>query len=129
MYLLNVLRTVANSALAVLLVSTLLWGGCLSCSQFFMLQANRAEHCCTPTGQCHRVPAPSPISRDCTIQPIALGGVAPDTVLHPGLTVADAPAPITGQVPVLHLSRGAAILPSATISPPDLSLLHSVFRV
>jgi hypothetical protein len=91
----TVLRTIASSALAVLLVSTLLWGGCLSCSQFFMLTANGSQPCCTPTGQCHRVPAPSPISRDCTIQAIALGGVAPDTVLHPSLTVADAPVPDT----------------------------------
>lgn len=31
-----VLKAVANSALTVLLVATVLWGGCLSCSQFFM---------------------------------------------------------------------------------------------
>lgn len=129
MYLLNVLRTLASSALAVLLVSTLLWGGCLSCSQFFMLPSTGAQDCCTPTGQCHRVPAPSPISRDCTIQPIAPGGIAPDTGLHPDLTLADAPAPLTAEIPVLQLSRGTTVLPSATISPPDLALLHSVFRV
>lgn len=125
----TVLRTLASSALAVLLMSSLLWGGCLSCSQFLMLPTTSAQHCCTPTGQCHRVPAPSPISNDCTIQPIALGGIAPDTVLRASLPVADAPAPITAHMPVLHLSSGATVLAVATGSLPDLCLLHSVFRV
>ncbi|MGH9628850.1 MAG: hypothetical protein ACRD7E_11045 [Bryobacteraceae bacterium] len=45
------LRTLSISFLALLLMVTLVWGGCVSCPQFFMI-AGGDESCCRPTGEC-----------------------------------------------------------------------------
>ena len=125
-----VVKTVTSSALAVLLVATLLWGGCLSCSQFFMLPTSGLQHCCKATGHCRgKVPAHSSSSRECAIQPIALGEIVPDTGLNANFIVAAAPMPIAPHLPALQLSGSAKVVTVDTGPPPDLCLLHSVFRV
>ena len=125
-----VLKAIASLAVTVLLIAILLWGGCLSCSQFFMLPTSGLQHCCKATGHCRgKVPAHSPSSRECAIQPIALGRIVPDTGLNANFTVAVAPMPMVLHLPALQLSGPAKVITVDTGPPPDLCLLHSVFRV
>src|SRR5438067_10242355 len=51
-----VLRTISNFGMSFLLAVTLLWGGCLSCSQYFMFP-NAKAGCCKPASGCGKVPA------------------------------------------------------------------------
>jgi len=43
-------RALATSFLSLLLLTTLVWGGCVSCEQFFMWAS--AKTCCGVNGQC-----------------------------------------------------------------------------
>ena len=117
---LKVVRTIANLGLSLLLVAVLLWGGCLSCSQYFMAPASHG--CCDPVGHCGRVPAHKPIDKDCSIQAMALPG-ANGTAPIAAATVPAATPPPPAQL-IVALGRLAPIL----ASPPDLCKLHSVFR-
>jgi hypothetical protein len=120
-------RTLANIGLSLLMVVTLLWGGCLSCPQFFMF-ANSHDGCCNPAGHCKQVPARSPASKDCNIQPIALATGAPDMAAPSSLPIAIVPAILMTADASVHGAAMLEFLPSHA-SPPDLSLLHSVFRI
>src|SRR5271165_1428700 len=121
------LRTLANIGLTLLMGVTLLWGGCLSCPQYVMFPSSPGG-CCNPDGHCKQVPAHSPASRDCNIQPIALATATSDIAAHPVLPIAIVPATLRTADASVH---GASLLefrPSPA-SPLDLSLLHSVFRI
>jgi hypothetical protein len=121
------LRTLANLGLSLVLGVTLLWGGCLSCSQYFMFPSSRAG-CCNPAGHCGTTPQ-SPDSKDCHIQPIALtktfAGVSGQPEFHAVtyslVHAADGPANI------INAQSLSFVVPEA--SPPDLCLLHSVIRI
>jgi hypothetical protein len=55
----------ANSLLSFLMLVTLVWGGCLSCDEYFMWPG--AKSCCSPNGHCKKK-APTPpgkASREC----------------------------------------------------------------
>jgi hypothetical protein len=110
------MRTIANFGLSLLLVAVLLWGGCISCSQYFQFSASHG--CCDPVGHCRR----TPVSKTCSIQPMQVTALAHSFV--PDATVA--PVILAPPVPVFAVLSEAAIVKE---SPPDLCKLHSVFRV
>jgi hypothetical protein len=117
--------------MVLLLTATLLWGGCLSCAQYFMSPVAVAGHCCKPSGECRKAPNSSSPAKDCAIQAFALAQtvVTPD---HAAVLLASAVA-APDSVPVLTPSQIHAIpdlkAAGSRGSPPDLNLLHSVFRV
>jgi hypothetical protein len=122
------LRTLANTGLSVLLLITLLWGGCVSCSTYFMFPGSPAG-CCNPSGHCKKTPQ-APLAKNCTIQPMALAKVSGNPSERPEL-------PMVGVTPLMP-----AVMPQAKAliartesfflpqtSPPDLNLLHSVLLI
>ena len=120
------LRTLANITLSLLLVVTLLWGGCLSCSQYFMF-ANSSTGCCNPTGHCGKTPT-TPASKDCHIQALALTKTYAASG-QPSLPAVTVPVvPVVADQPSVFTTRPLALVPLQA-SPPDLCLLHSVFRI
>ena len=121
------MRTLANVGLCLVLLATLLWGGCLSCSQYFMFPGSGGG-CCDPSGHCGHVPKP-PAPNDCHIQPLTVTKTFTATVDLASLPVSA--VPVTIAVIVDADTTGAralgSVLPQA--SPPDLCLIHSVFRI
>src|SRR3954470_15592611 len=113
-------RAFANLLCSLLLVSTLVWGGCISCEQFFMLPG--AKSCCAPNGRCKTKTAPTPqTGPEC--KQIAFGHQK-SVDLHVDL-------PILGVVASdspLHVSEpltGRSDLDPVDPSPPNLRLLYS----
>lgn len=45
------LRALISSVCSLLLLATTMWGGCVSCDQFFMWRST-ASSCCSPSGHC-----------------------------------------------------------------------------
>jgi hypothetical protein len=111
-----VFRTVANFGLSILLVAVLLWGGCVSCSQYFAFTAS--HRCCDPAGHCRK----APVKTNCSIQPIDVQStahfIAPDSAVAAVAPVAPAP-----------FIDAPSDTPFIRESPPDLCKLHSVFRI
>lgn len=120
-------RTLANIGLSLLLVVTLLWGGCLSCPQYFMFP-NSHGGCCHPDGHCKQVPSQQPASTECNIQPIAPTSGVSDTAIQPVLLSAIIPA---DRVSIHAIAPGTPRLEPGTLdpSPPDLYLLQSILRI
>jgi hypothetical protein len=114
--------------MAIVLTATMLWGGCLSCSQYFMFPmfpTARAKSCCLPSGGCKDKPAKSSSQAECVIQAMA-PAKAPAVPLS-SFTVLPASAPVLRVAARLDARRDDG--PSHQTSPPDLFLLHSVFRI
>jgi hypothetical protein len=114
-----VFRVVANFGLSILLVAVLLWGGCVSCSQYFAFTAS--HNCCDPVGHCRK----APVKTTCIIQPMDVTSmahfIAPDPAVA-GVVVVALAAP-------MRLIDAPADTPLVRESPPDLCKLHSVFRI
>jgi hypothetical protein len=118
-------RALTSSLLSLLLITTLLWGGCVSCEQYFMFGG--AKDCCAPDGHCKpKVPGQKTPDRACN-------QIAFDHHRHADLSVCLPATVITQIIPVdftpdhaarqLHASRPPAP------SPPDLQVLHSTFLI
>jgi hypothetical protein len=121
----GMLRAFASSLVSLLLVTTLFWGGCISCEQYFMWPG--AKTCCSADGHCKtkKVPAKQDIGRECKqiafdhqksidhhIDLPVIAGVAVDV----SICTVEAFA---------HRHVTVPIEPS----PPDLQVLHSIFLV
>jgi len=63
--------TAARLILSVLLVSALLWGGCVACPQYFQAPLTK-KSCCTPTGQCKNTKPGSSQQKTCQFQQVEL---------------------------------------------------------
>jgi hypothetical protein len=128
----TVLKKFATCTLAILLTATLLWGGCLSCANYFMLPSISTADCCAPTSHCKEKNKPAPSSQEgCRIQAVApskAGPIVPHTpVLFAHFTPVIVPVGIWA-VSSAHAVSAPAV-PPGNFSPPDLCLLHSVFRI
>src|SRR5450755_3492655 len=64
-------RCAANLLSSVLLVATLLWGGCVACPQFFQAPLAKTS-CCTPTGQCKNTKTGTSHQKPCEFQQLEL---------------------------------------------------------
>jgi hypothetical protein len=119
-----VLQAFSNSALSLLMVATLLWGGCISCSQFFMLQ-KAEKSCCQKNGQCTRPSRSAPV-KECKRMPLE-----PQAAPSPAtLAMAALPEDPIIISPALESSL-VGIHPEAPreYSPPDRQVLHSTFLI
>ena len=109
------LQAISNSALSLLMVATLLWGGCISCSQFFMLQKSR-KSCCQKNGQCKRPSRSAPV-KECKRMPLepqaATSHVAPAMAALPEDPIVLSPALEASLVGIHPEAPGEP-------SPPDL---------
>ena len=117
-------RALASSLLSLLLLTTLVWGGCISCEQYFMF--GQSHGCCNPDGHCKRkAPHKSGSDRDC--KQIAFDHQK-RIDLHLELSV----VAVEGiDVPVRNiepLPRWRDAVPFEP-SPPDLQVLHSIFLI
>ena len=117
--------------MALLLMATLLWGGCLSCAQYFMFPSMSAKICCMPSGECKKEKHSKPSSpEECRIQPLAFAKAAatPERVsILSGFMALSAQAP-TPPASLLADFREKTCL-AYQASPPDLCLLHSALRI
>jgi hypothetical protein len=119
-----VFRAFASSLLSVLLVLTLVWGGCISCEQYFMWSA--AKGCCSPNGHCKTKSLPQQqTNREC--KQIAFEHQK-SLQVHVDLPViAAVPSqPLILSVPVFAHWHGAN---SIEPSPPDRQTLYSTFLI
>jgi len=119
----SVLRSIASSLLSLVVVATFLWGGCVSCEQYFMFPGKH-QPCCNKSGQCERPgkDTPRPVKQDCNRLPLER------TVrMH-------VPLPAAVQVPIAPpLEQFAASmfhrLALEDPSPPDAQALHATFLI
>ncbi|HEY7304395.1 MAG TPA: hypothetical protein VH601_09790 [Bryobacteraceae bacterium] len=120
----TLLRALSSSLLSLLLVTTLVWGGCISCEQYFMF--GQSHGCCNPDGRCKRkAPVKNSSGRDC--KQIAFDhqkGID----LHFDLPVVAVVRIASPTRNVEHLPRWYDTLPFDP-SPPDLQVLHSIFLI
>src|SRR5215510_2950234 len=95
----SVLRSIASSLLSLVVVATFLWGGCVSCEQYFMFPGKH-QPCCTKSGQCERPgkTSPKPEKVDCNRLPLQRTATThiPAPALLPTLVV-----PAVQHLPVL----------------------------
>jgi hypothetical protein len=117
-------RALASSLLSLLLFTTFVWGGCISCEQYFMWPG--AKSCCAPDGHCKtKAPAQQTSSREC--KQIAFGHQK-SVDLHIDLPVV---ASGTFDVPTRRVEPLATWHGTRPVepSPPDLQVLHSTFLI
>jgi hypothetical protein len=117
-----VARAVSSLLMVLLLNCTLLFGGCISCSQFFMLP--RAKDCCK-AGKCERsqnVPA----KRECQRMPMACNGMQH---VHVGLAVTPATVPVLELAPKFTGASSQLVCNAFEHSPPDRTILNSTLLI
>jgi hypothetical protein len=117
-------RTLANSLLSLLLLTTSVWGGCISCEQYFMWPG--AKSCCAPNGHCKtKTPAQKEAGREC--KRIAFDHQK-SVDLHIELPMV---AYVAVEMPALAAERLAThhSLNPIEPSPPDLQVLHATFLI
>jgi hypothetical protein len=128
-----VLRKMATCVLAIMLTATMLWGGCLSCANYFMVPSISAGDCCAPTGHCKEKNKPTtPSSQgECWIQAVAPAKAGPLVPHAPVLfsNLIPLTVPLTAFAVTTAHGAFAQDFRTDNFSPPDLYLLHSVFRI
>ena len=117
-------RAFASSLMSAMMALSLVWGGCVSCPQFFMF-SSASGSCCNKAGKCER-PSKTAPPLECKRLPLELTGFAS---VHFDLAV----TPVSG-VLVSMRPNPAAPAPDfqwAAVghSPPDLQLRNSVFLI
>ena len=122
----TVVRTLTSSVLSALVVVTLLWGGCISCPQFFMFAAAE-KNCCNKAGECER-PTKSAPQKECKRMPLEPQGFSS---VHSELVAAVISSEESPVKPVLNGPFMAVHQEPATVehSPPDLNVLNSTFLI
>jgi len=126
-----VLRALASSFLSLLLAATLMWGGCISCEQYFMWP--NAKGCCAGKNHCKSKPVKRSSATDTKQIPgpeckqLSFGSQKSFN-LYVDLPVSaevkmDVPVPGAGMI-----VRCYDVSPVES-SPPDLYVLHSTFLI
>jgi hypothetical protein len=132
-----VYRSISNAFCSLLLTVSYLWGGCVSCEQFFMLP--RAKDRCCEALRCKKPlekpadqPKSEPTPQACQTMPwdrLAEGHFNPEIAASlqasPAHTITSADIFDSGHV---HLRVVSQIDPVAD-SPPDLPTLNSSFLI
>jgi hypothetical protein len=121
-----VLRSFASSVLSLFVIATFLWGGCVSCEQYFMFPGKH-QPCCNKSGQCERPGknSPKPEKQDCNRLPFER---TPSAHVVPILAV----VPATIAPPVVQVAPPATLIPATVFfdpSPPDLQALNATFLI
>jgi hypothetical protein len=123
----SVLRAFYSSCLSVLLLVTLMWGGCISCPQFFMMP-KAEKSCCDDAGKCKRQSDKVPVEKECQrmpLEPPSIGGA------HHAAAVAVLPthAPEVLALAIVTAESMHRELVPLEHSPPDLQVLNSTFLI
>jgi hypothetical protein len=117
-------RAFASSLLSLLLLVTLVWGGCISCEQYFMFGG--AKSCCSPNGHCKTKTPPSQNSnRECKQIAFDHHKSVDLRIDLPIVAVAKLELTVPA-VETVESWRGANLVEP---SPPDLQILHSTFLI
>jgi hypothetical protein len=119
-----VIRAISNLMLSALMMATLLWGGCVSCPQFFMFPT--AQKDCCKAGHCERSKSHSSTpGKECNRMAFVGHGFVE---VH-----AELPTVI---IPASDLVRPAVVFSPAVVmpelvehSPPELQILNSFFLI
>ena len=114
------LRSISNSLTVLLLIASYLWGGCISCEQFFMLPGAKSD--CCDRNKCKKSPKqskPESSQQDCQKMPLEQAAYA-----HPmGVALLTAAIHIDVDVQVFRIAEPG--LDHVSDSPPDLPILHA----
>ncbi len=118
-------RSIANSLLSLLMLATLVWGGCMSCDDYFMWKG--AKSCCSPNGHCKTKQSPSKqkAGRECS-------QIAFDhhkTIVHHIALPVVAAVEMAPPLPVVESVKRWYGFSLVEPSPPDLQVLHSTFLI
>jgi hypothetical protein len=120
-----VYRAFANSLLSLLMLATLVWGGCVSCDEYFMWPG--AKSCCSPNGHCKTKAPSSPQKPNRECRQIAFDHQK--TVDHPielpMIAIVKIDLLLRAIESVEHWPGVNPVEPS----PPDLQVLHSAFLI
>ena len=120
---------ITNSLLSLLVLATFMWGGCVSCKQYYMFPGKRQQSCCNNSGKCERPgKAPTkPEKQDCNRLPLGRGGtvhtVPPPAALPP--LIAAIVQPLSPPALVRVLAFEVLLDPS----PPNLQSLNATFLI
>jgi len=120
----EVLRSLLTSVVALLTLTTLLCGGCVSCPQFFMFPGAKQD-CCN-AGHCKKSSSQKNTStKECNRMPLDRHGFVQ---VH-----ADLPATITAtyevEQPAVVYSPSVMTPELVEHSPPELHILNSSFLI
>ena len=123
------LRTIVNSLLSLLVFATFMWGGCVSCEQYFMFPGKKQQSCCNDSGKCER-PGKAPVKpakEDCNRLPLGPGAVAHALPAPAALPAALATVvrPMSSPALVRVFAFEVLIDPS----PPDFQALNATFLI
>jgi hypothetical protein len=118
-------KVIVNAALSLLLLSTLVWGGCVSCEQFFMWPG--AKGCCAPDGHCKtkKTPTEKRAATPCMQMAFEHRSPVSHTFALPAAELRIEPLADPRLAYVLAWDPAE----SAAYSPPDLQALHSTFLI
>ena len=116
----TLLRAISNSLTTLLLMASYLWGGCISCEQFFMLPGAKSD--CCDRNKCKKSPKqskPESSQQDCQRMPLEQASGS-----HPvGIAPLVAALVIDSAVQVFYIAE--PILDPIADSPPDLPILNT----
>jgi hypothetical protein len=117
-------RAISNLLLSALMMATLLWGGCVSCPQYFMFPSAKKD--CCKSGHCERSKSQkSAPGRECNRMAFGVHGFVE---LHAELPTAVIPA--SDLVRPAILFSPAVMMPELVEhSPPELQVLNSLFLI
>jgi hypothetical protein len=123
----------ANSCWSLLLVVSYLWGGCISCQQFFMFPGSKG-HCCEAR-RCKNPAkkstdrAGSQTPQDCQTMPLERSSAAHShTDLAARLTVVSIPATDVIELARSHAKAAIDFDPTAG-SPPDIPVIDAALLI
>jgi len=115
-----VLRAISNTLTALLLMASYLWGGCISCEQFFMFPGAKGD--CCERNKCKKAPKqsqPESPRQDCQMMPLEQA-----SGLHlMGVAAANAAVHVDSGVQVFQIAERS--LDPIADSPPDLPILNA----
>ena len=118
------LRAVSRLFPTLLLLASYVWGGCISCEQFFMLPGSKSD--CCDRNKCKKAPKQSksePRQQDCQKMPLEQVLGAHST----GVALLSASIHTGADVPVLQISEPG--MDPITHSPPDLPVLNATLLI
>ena len=120
-----VVRAFTNSFLCLLLLTTVVWGGCISCEQYFMWGG--AKSCCTADGHCKtkQSPAKQSTSRECTQIAFDCHKSIDHHIQLPLVGALDTTLALA-EIETAQRWHGVRLIEP---SPPDLQVLHSTFLI
>ena len=111
-----------------LLMATLVWGGCVSCPKFFMFSQD-VKSCCKKSGECEKPMKPQPVNEECSKLSFAFGSTDSHelTISFVALTAGEVIAPaVTPAHTLLSVDPESG---PPQYSPPHLFLKNSAFRI